>query len=59
MLLLLYEFEARIQLKDPAVEAVLEKALTMSGLDPKIFETLAGQFAIHSSHSMYMSLSYF
>lgn len=44
MLLLLYEFEARVHLKDPAVETVLEKALTMSGPDPKIFETLAGTY---------------
>lgn len=42
VLLLLYEFEARVQLKDPAVEGVLEKALVMSGSDPKIFETMAG-----------------
>ncbi|XP_060556833.1 testis-expressed protein 11-like [Ruditapes philippinarum] len=41
ILLLLYEFEARIHLKDPGVENVLEKALTTSGPDPKTFETLA------------------
>ena len=41
---MLYEFEARVKLKDPAVESVLEKALTMTGTDPKIFETLAGKY---------------
>ena len=44
VLLMLYEFEARVKLKDPAVESVLEKALTMTGTDPKIFETLAGKY---------------
>ncbi|WAR07490.1 TEX11-like protein [Mya arenaria] len=41
ILLLLYEFEARVQLKDSAVETVLERALTTAGSDPKTFETLA------------------
>ncbi|XP_052243425.1 testis-expressed protein 11-like isoform X5 [Dreissena polymorpha] len=41
ILLLLYEFEARVHLKDSGVEAVLEKALTVSGSDMKTFETLA------------------
>jgi hypothetical protein len=44
-LLLLYEFEARIHLKDPAVEKVLERALTMAGPDPKSFEALAGNLS--------------
>lgn len=41
-LLILYEFEARIHLNDPGVEKVLERAITMSGIDPKTFEILAG-----------------
>lgn len=41
ILLLLYEFEARVKLKDPGVENLLEQALRMPNPDPNTFETLA------------------
>ncbi|XP_046374290.2 testis-expressed protein 11-like isoform X1 [Haliotis rufescens] len=41
MLLLLYEFEARVKLQDNGAEAVLEKALTLPQPEPKTFEALA------------------
>ena len=43
VLLLLYEFEALVKLRDPRVETLMEKALSIPGLDPKTFETMAGK----------------
>jgi hypothetical protein len=43
LLMLLYEFEARCKLGDPAVEEVLEVLLKIPNPDPKPFETIAGQ----------------
>ncbi|XP_046583412.1 testis-expressed protein 11-like [Haliotis rubra] len=41
MLLLLYEFEARVKLQDNGAEALLEKALTLPQPEPKTFEAFA------------------
>ncbi|XP_076076380.1 testis-expressed protein 11-like [Mytilus galloprovincialis] len=41
ILLLLYEFEARVKLKDQHVEEILETALKLPNPDPKTFETIA------------------
>lgn len=41
ILLMLYEFEARVKLNDPGVEEILERALKLPTPDPKTFETLA------------------
>ncbi|CAC5392553.1 unnamed protein product [Mytilus coruscus] len=41
ILLLLYEFEARVKLKDQHVEEILEVALKLPNPDPKTFETIA------------------
>ncbi|XP_067903094.1 testis-expressed protein 11 [Heterodontus francisci] len=40
-LLLLYEFEARAKLNDPAIENVLERVLQLQHIEPKTLETLA------------------
>lgn len=44
VLLLLYEFEAKARLGCADLENILEKALNMTNLDPKAFETIAGEF---------------
>lgn len=41
LLLLLYEFEARVKLHDQGVEQILEKALKLPNPDPKTFEHIA------------------
>ncbi|KAK3098145.1 hypothetical protein FSP39_016603 [Pinctada imbricata] len=41
ILLLMYEFEAKVKLRDPEIEHLLEKALKMPNPDPKAFETMA------------------
>ena len=50
ILLFLYEFEALVKLRDPRVEALMEKALTLPGSDPKTFETMAGEVKIEPWH---------
>ena len=44
MLLLLYEFEARVLLNDGAAEKVLEKAIALPQCEAKAFETIAGKY---------------
>ncbi|XP_056013894.1 testis-expressed protein 11-like [Ostrea edulis] len=41
LLMLMYEFEARCKLQDPAVEDVIEVLLKIPNPDPKPFETIA------------------
>ncbi|KAL4233633.1 Testis-expressed protein 11 [Mactra antiquata] len=55
-LLILYEFEARMHLNDPGVEKVIERAITMSGLDPKTFEILAAVALEPPSHNKNISV---
>lgn len=43
LLLILYEFEARAKLGDPNLEEVLERTLSLSYAEPKVFETIAGR----------------
>ena len=42
VLLILYEFEARAKLGDPGLEAILERAISLTNAEPKTFETIAG-----------------
>ncbi|KAL5009458.1 hypothetical protein ScPMuIL_011763 [Solemya velum] len=41
MLMLLYEFEARVKLNDPDVERVMERVLKLQHTEAKTFETMA------------------
>ena len=43
ILLILYEFEAKCKLGDPDVEKILDEAVTLSHIDAKTFETIAGR----------------
>lgn len=44
MLMLLYEFEARVKLNDPDVERVMERVLKLQHTEAKTFETMAGMY---------------
>ena len=57
VLLLLYEFEALIKLRDSRVETLLEKALTLPTSDPKTFETMAGESFCYSFQDSYSTYS--
>lgn len=54
VLLLLYEFEARVRLNDGEAEMIFERAISLPYTDAKTFETMAGRQCFSARHVLHV-----